>query len=715
MPAYQTFTFNFATGESPDNNPGGPFDEAAVDVPYLAPTQFNNPWLHWRLTAVVTPPGNLPTYEIAGFFNGSGPNPAVGDRWRVHFTAPTLQGLYSIRFVFEEGPFINVSDAPAAAAASPTFVKEWNRDVIVIGPEQTAPGFLAKGPILAFREPGALGTRYLRHSNGETFLKGGVGSPENFLAYSGFTDYTGPEASVDGVGSPAQVNGFIHEYQAHELDWDLSNGDPEWTADGVAQSGRGIIGALNYLSSVGVNSMYMLLMNLGGDGRDVHPFIGTPKDAADSLGNHPVAAGTSGDVRRNYSVKRMREWTTVFEHAMARGIMLQFFLAETEGENIAWLGAGSDSIERRLFQKNMVAMFGHLQGVKWNLCEENILDPAGNSAQFTVTELTDMAHWIQRWDISDYDPYRSGVVGSWIGHPISVHGAPNLSLQELYTQIRDQVSDADWWLDCTSMQLHGFEQRFNDCSSNVAGPRSSYSDFTESIQSIFVAGSSGSTGSSSRFVVMDVDEQGSNNNGVGDESPGAGTPCATATSEDRRKRVLFDVLLSGGNIDWYFGYYSFGGTVQVPDRSFGGGDLRVENFRTRAMILTQTRAFRELLSSFPLRSMEPSDGSVMNEANDAEFGDAEVLTDHDSTYVIYYPTLGTGSTANPGTVAVTAPSSSGPYDYVGRWFNASSTMPIGSPTVFQLTAGGGSHSPDTSSLDPALYGSDYIYLITRVN
>ena len=57
-------------------------------------------------------------------------------------------------------------------------------------------------------------------------------------------------------------------------------GDPDW-GDG---KGRGIIGALNYLASQHVNSIYFLTMNVGGDGKDVWPWIG-PIDPKGSPNN----------------------------------------------------------------------------------------------------------------------------------------------------------------------------------------------------------------------------------------------------------------------------------------------------------------------------------------------------------------------------------------------------------------------------------------------
>ncbi len=61
------------------------------------------------------------------------------------------------------------------------------------------------------------------------------------------------------------TSGF-HHYQPHVVDW--KEGDPQWQNG----KGKGMIGALNYLSSKGMNSFYFLTLNILGDGEDVWPY-----------------------------------------------------------------------------------------------------------------------------------------------------------------------------------------------------------------------------------------------------------------------------------------------------------------------------------------------------------------------------------------------------------------------------------------------------------
>ena len=67
-------------------------------------------------------------------------------------------------------------------------------------------------------------------------------------------------SSEDGEAS---TNETIHSYQVHQKDW--RQGDPSWQ-DGKGQS---LIGAINYLSSKGMNVAYFLTNNIQGDGKDV--------------------------------------------------------------------------------------------------------------------------------------------------------------------------------------------------------------------------------------------------------------------------------------------------------------------------------------------------------------------------------------------------------------------------------------------------------------
>ncbi len=161
----------------------------------------------------------------------------------------------------------------------------------------------------------------------EYFLKGGADSPESFLGYYEF-DQTPPS----------------HKYTAHAKDWKL--GDPTW------QNGKGknIIGALNYLVSKGMNSVYFLTMNVQGDGKDVWPWVDVNE-------------------RYRFDCSKLDQWEIVFDHMDKLGLMLHIVTQETENELL--LDIGELQVQRKLYYRELIARFSHHLGITWNLGEEN--------------------------------------------------------------------------------------------------------------------------------------------------------------------------------------------------------------------------------------------------------------------------------------------------------------------------------------------------------
>ena len=90
---------------------------------------------------------------------------------------------------------------------------------------------------------------------------------------------------------------------------DWKTGDPSWK-DG---KGKGLIGAINYLSSKGMNAMSFMPYNAGGDGDNVWPFV-------------------DRDDKFHYDVSKLDQWQIVFDHAQAKGLYLHFKLAEQEND-----------------------------------------------------------------------------------------------------------------------------------------------------------------------------------------------------------------------------------------------------------------------------------------------------------------------------------------------------------------------------------------------
>ncbi len=326
-----------------------------------------NPFLDYRLS--VTFANVEKSCTVVGFYAADG-NAAqtganTGNKWRVHFT-PDRTGLWTYRVSFRTGPDIAISDDPKAGKAAPP---DGLTGSFKIAPtDKKTPDLRAKG-MLRY-----IGKHYLQFAEtGDYFLKAGADSPENFL---GFIDFDGTfDTSELKRSGEAAGKKFIHEYRPHIRDW--MQGDPTWKND----KGKGIIGALNYLASKGINSVYFLTYNLdGGDGEDVWPW-----------------AEPSEKLR--FDCSKLDQWEIVFSHMDKLGIMLHVVTQETENDQ--GLDNGQLGITRKLYYRELIARFAHHPALQWNLGEENTN---------THNQRCEFADFIRQ-----LDPY---------DHPIVVHTFP---------------------------------------------------------------------------------------------------------------------------------------------------------------------------------------------------------------------------------------------------------------------------------------------------
>ncbi len=333
-----------------------------------------NPFLDYRLQVTFTAPGGA-EMVVPGFFAGDGNGGPRGDVWRVWFT-PDQAGPWSYRAAFRTGPAIAVELDPEVG--SPAAFDGTTGSFTVAPRDEAAAGFLKWGRLEY------VGGHYLKFRDGPYWIRGGVDTPENFLAYAGFDD-TPPS----------------HKFDDHRNDW--RGGDPDW-GDG---RGRAIIGALNYLAAQRVNSIYALTMNVGGDGKDVWPWA-----------RRPNRKGSADNDNTHYDVGKLAQWNVVFAHAQRSGIFLHLVLNEGEEANKRELDDGELGVERKLYYRELVARFGHHLALEWNLCEEYNL-----RFDFGPQRLGAFADYIRA-----IDPY---------DHPITVHSAGN-PLKELAFTFGDE-------------------------------------------------------------------------------------------------------------------------------------------------------------------------------------------------------------------------------------------------------------------------------------
>jgi hypothetical protein len=291
-----------------------------------------NPFLDYRLQVTFTGPGGQ-SYNVPGFFDGDGIGGATGNVWRTRFS-PDQAGQWTYSASFREGANVAIDLNPIAGTATSFNGASGFFNVAPLNP--SAPGFLSQGRLEY------VGGHYLKYRDGGYWIKGGADSPENWLGYNGF-DNT-PTAKLD--------------FSQHPTDWQAGN--PDW--DGLAAgttNGRAIIGAINYLSSQRVNSIYFLPMNIGGDGQDSSPYV--------TVGNW---AGSAANDNVHFDISKLRQWETFFSHAQAKGVNLHVVLGEAEAANKNELDGATLGTERKLFYREMVARFGHYNSLVWNISEE---------------------------------------------------------------------------------------------------------------------------------------------------------------------------------------------------------------------------------------------------------------------------------------------------------------------------------------------------------
>ncbi|MCF8225123.1 MAG: DUF5060 domain-containing protein [Bacteroidales bacterium] len=334
---------------------------------YADEKSIPNPFLDCRLEATFTMDDR--TYTVPGYFAADGlaseTGATSGQVWKVHFS-PDQPGIWDYRISFRCGKNIAVSDDPDAGNPLPLDGRSGSFEVE--STNKNGRDFRAKGRLIN------TGERYLRHAGtGEYFIKGGADSPENFLAYSDFdgTYYGGNNQQRSGEDAP---NAGLHAYEPHVADWE--DGDPEWQ-DG---KGKGIIGAINYLASKGMNSVYFLTMNVLGDGEDVWPY-------------------TDRNERYRFDCSRLDQWEVVFSHMEQLGIMMHVVLQETENENV--LDGGYLDVQRKLYLRELVARFSHHNAITWNLGEEH--GPVGWMEYFqSVDDTKRMADYLRKTDPYDH-------------------------------------------------------------------------------------------------------------------------------------------------------------------------------------------------------------------------------------------------------------------------------------------------------------------------
>ena len=323
---------------------------------FVSASSDPNPFTDYRLLVTFTSPGEEHTFRVPGFYAGDGQaeisEADSGNVWMVHFT-PEATGTWSYTVSFQTGPDIVLHTAAGNSIVPDGFQGSFYVDES----NKTGNDFRGKGFLRN------VGENYFYFSGTDTpFLKQGTGSPENLLYYHEF--HNTYQQNTEKVIPP-------HQFAPHV--GDFNEGGPLW---GPAKSkGRGIIGALNYLASLGVNSYYLIVNNTAlntlGQGTGVWPWIRPDEPSRD-----------------RFSVAKLAQWEVVFSHMDSLGISINMV---TQDRINQWdLDGGELGRIRKLFYRELIARFAHHPGLVWNLGEEN---------SATADQIKDYANFIRAWDV----------------------------------------------------------------------------------------------------------------------------------------------------------------------------------------------------------------------------------------------------------------------------------------------------------------------------
>jgi Domain of unknown function (DUF5060)/Putative collagen-binding domain of a collagenase len=272
-----------------------------------------------------------------------------------------------------------------------------------------------------------VGEHYLKFAGtGEVFVKAGPDSPSNFLAYEEF------DATAKGK-----------DYDVHKADY--VPGQFTWNGN----QGHGIIGALNYLASAGMN---VLTVNLISDDGKVSPW-----------------SGKATERKTDFDISKLAQWEVVFDHAEKIGITLHLKFQETDDGTTfkeSALEEHNMSEQRKIFYREMIARFGHHLGITWNLGKDQLHPEYLNyrSAYIRKVDPYNSPILVQATDSAAMD---SGLLGLNSIEGVSLHSSNDLAQAETLKWISRSASEGRKWIVSVDQQADVNEGVKPDSNSNM--------------------------------------------------------------------------------------------------------------------------------------------------------------------------------------------------------------------------------------------------------
>ncbi|NNC37590.1 MAG: DUF5060 domain-containing protein, partial [Hyphomonadaceae bacterium] len=470
----------------------------SIDGPKLDERGAVNPFSDIRLDWNISKGDK--TWTVPGYFAACGDAANTGctsgNLWRAHFI-PSELGAYKWTVRFRKGTDIAIRNPSGTPIEGDGLDGEFLVDRLSDDPIK------ARG-ILSYT-----GEQYYRYSGDNSlFFKFGPDAPENMLAYSEF-DAT-PNYKM-----------FRKNWNAHRNDL-TSTGHPfRWKGN----KGDGLLGMFEYLAKSGANSVSMLLWNIGGDDRNVFPHL-LAVDTDEYVSMQPKDQWASGTIQDRFDVSKMEQWKQAFLYADSLGIHLHFKLQETE--NNLFMDGGALQRTRKLYIREMIARFGHMLALSWNIGEENVQQPG---------DIRHMKKYISVLNIYD--------------HPLVLHSYPDQ--KERYRPFLGVNTDLN------GLSLQGRQDDYSDLRTDVAS-------WANTVKL------------SGKNLVLSYDEPGRADGGatVDIDYPDALLPSKREISipaEQFLRDALWNALTAGASgVEAYYGYKT------------GCSDLDCQDHRTRARL-----------------------------------------------------------------------------------------------------------------------------------
>ncbi len=488
---------------------GATFEAVTLSIPGPESDERGeiNPFSDIRLDWIISK-GNE-EWVVPGYFaacgNAADTGCTSGNIWRAKFL-PSEQGEYKWKVRFKQGTDIAIRSPRGTSLESDGETGTFTID------KRSTDKIRARGTLTYTGEP------YYRYSGDNSlFFKFGPDAPENMLAYSEFD-------------ATPNFKNFRKDWAPHRKDFSRAARPFLWQDD----KGKGLLGMFEYLAESGANSVSMLLWNTGGDDRNVFPHL-LAVDEDEYIAMKPKKQWESGTVQDRYDVSKMEQWLKAFSYADQLGIHLHFKLQETE--NNLFMGEGALDRTRKLYIREMMARFGHMLALSWNIGEENVQHPG---------DIRHMINYIASHNIYD--------------HPLVLHSYP------------DQKERYRPFLGATT-RLNGL---------SLQGRQDDYSDLRPDVVSW-----ANTVKLSGKNLVLAYDEPGRADGGatVDIDYPDALLPSkrdVTIPSEKFLRDGLWSALTAGANgVEAYYGYKT------------GCSDLDCQDHRTRASLWRGGRAALE--------------------------------------------------------------------------------------------------------------------------